>query len=267
MTQPHPWRRYVALGDSFTEGIGDPEPGSPGGYRGWADRVAETLATTADGEFSYANLAIRGRLLQQIVDEQIEPALALHPDLITISAGGNDVIRPGTDPDDIAARFEVGIRRLRADDATVAIFTGVDTNFTPVFRGIRGKVAIYNENLRVIAERYDCIVVDQWGLKAIQDPRMWAPDRLHLNPLGHHEIARRVLEALNVDNDLQPGEPEPLPRTSWRQARSEDLVWARVHLVPWVIRRITHRSSGDGIAPKRPTPEPVYVAKAAPRSQ
>jgi len=259
MSQPHPWRRYVALGDSFTEGIGDPEPDSPGGFRGWADRVAETLATSADGEFSYANLAIRGRLLQQILDEQVEPALALQPDLVTISAGGNDVIRPGTDPDDIAARFEVGIRQLRRDGATVVIFTGVDTSFTPVFRGIRGKVAIYNENLRVIADRHDCIVADQWGLKEIQDTRMWADDRLHPNALGHHEIARLVLRSLNVDNDLQPGAPEPLPPANWRQARAGDLVWARTHLVPWVVRRITHRSSGDGITPKRPTPEPVPI--------
>jgi lysophospholipase L1-like esterase len=261
MTQPHPWRRYVALGDSFTEGIGDPEPASPGGYRGWADRVAETLAVTAGGEFSYANLAIRGRLLQQILDEQVEPALELKPDLITISAGGNDVIRPGTDPDDIAARFEVGIRRLRRDDATVVIFTGVDTAFTPVFRSIRGKVAIYNENLRVIADRYDCVVADQWGLKEIQDTRLWSADRLHLNANGHHEVARLVLRSLNVDNDLQPGEPEPLPRTSWRQARSEDLIWARVHFMPWVLRRITHRSSGDNVLPKRPLAEPIFVPK------
>ena len=262
MTEAHPWRRYVALGDSFTEGIGDPEPASPGGYRGWADRVAETLASTTDADFSYANLAIRGRLLQQILDQQVEPALELRPDLITISAGGNDVIRPGTDPDALAARFEAGIRRLRSDDATVVIFTGVDTGFTPVFRGIRGKVAIYNENLRVIAERYDCLVADQWGLKAIQDARMWSADRLHLNPLGHHEVARMVLETLNVENDLQPGEPEPLPRSTWRAARAEDLVWARVHLVPWVIRRITHRSSGDGITAKRPIPEPVYASRS-----
>jgi lysophospholipase L1-like esterase len=261
MTQPHPWRRYVALGDSFTEGIGDPEPASPGGNRGWADRVAEVLAEGADGEFSYANLAIRGRLLRQILDEQVEPALELKPDLISISAGGNDVIRPGTDPDVLAARFEVGIRRLRQNDATVVIFTGVDTAFTPVFRGIRGKVAIYNENLRVIADRYDCVVADQWGLKEIQDTRLWSPDRLHLNSLGHHEVARMVLRALNVDNDLLPGEPEPLPLRSWRRARSEDLVWARVHLVPWVLRRITHRSSGDNITAKRPLAEPVYFAR------
>jgi lysophospholipase L1-like esterase len=257
----HPWRRYVALGDSFTEGIGDPEPLSPGGHRGWADRVAEVLSDTADGEFSYANLAIRGRLLQQILDEQVEPALELKPDLITISAGGNDIIRPGTDPDDIAARFESGIRRLTSDGATVVIFTGMDTGWSPVFRGIRGKVAIYNENLRVLADRYDLVVADQWGLKEIQDPRMWADDRLHPNSLGHHEIARMVLAALNVPNDLQRGEPEPLPARSWRQARAEDLVWARVHLVPWVIRRLTHRSSGDGVAPKRPVPERVAPSR------
>src|ERR1051325_10266666 len=110
----HPWSRYVAIGDSFTEGIGDPEPGSPGGHRGWADRVAEVLAARTD-DFAYANLAIRGRLLQQILDEQVDAALQLKPDLISVSAGGNDIIRPGTDPDDIADRFEAMIVRLRSD--------------------------------------------------------------------------------------------------------------------------------------------------------
>jgi lysophospholipase L1-like esterase len=252
MTERHPWRRYVALGDSFTEGIGDPEPASAGGYRGWADRVAEVLAAEAGDDFAYANLAIRGRLMRGILDEQVEPALALHPDLITISAGGNDIIRPGTDPDEIARRMDAGIERLRSDNATVVLFTGTDVGFSPVFRGIRGKVAIYNENLRTIAARHDCIVADQWGLSSIQDSRMWSPDRLHLNPLGHHEVARLVLQALDVENDLQPGVPEPLPQATWRQARSEDLVWARTHFVPWVVRRVTHRSSGDGISPKRP---------------
>lgn len=264
MTERHPWRRYVAIGDSFTEGIGDPEPASPGGYRGWADRVAEVLSAEAGDDFAYANLAIRGRLMQGILDEQVEPALALQPDLITISAGGNDIIRPGTDPDDIARRMDAGIERLRRDNATVVIFTGTDVAFSPVFRGIRGKVAIYNENLRTIAARHDCIVADQWGLSSIQDSRMWSPDRLHLNPLGHHEVARLVLQALNVENELQPGAPEPLPTATWRQARSEDLVWARTHFVPWVIRRVTHRSSGDGISPKRPDAVPMHVPGTAP---
>lgn len=254
----HPWSRYVAIGDSFTEGIGDPEPGSPGGHRGWADRVAEVLSSKTD-DFAYANLAVRGKLITQILQEQVESALALRPDLITVSAGGNDVIRPGTDPDQIAAVFDETVARLSSDGATVVVFTGVDVGFSPVFRSIRGKVAIYNENVRAIAARYDCIVADQWSLTEIQDQRMWAPDRLHLAPLGHHTVARMVLAALNVENALQPLEPEPLPAHTWRQARAEDLSWAREYLVPWVIRRIRHQSSGDHLLPKRPDATPFLV--------
>lgn len=251
MTQQHPWSRYVAIGDSFTEGIGDPEPQSPGGHRGWADRVAEALAERTD-DFAYANLAIRGRLLQQIADEQVDPALELKPDLISVSAGGNDIIRPGTDPDDVADRFESMIVRLRRDGATVVMFNGPDIGMTPVLRRVRGKVAIYNENLRAIAQRHDAIVADMWALRELQDPRMWAPDRLHFSPVGHHTIARMVLDSLGVENDMEPFRPEPLPRTSWRQARVDDVGWAREYLVPWVIRRVRHQSSGDDVVPKRP---------------
>lgn len=248
----HPWSRYVAIGDSFTEGIGDPEPRSPGGHRGWADRVAEVLSDqTAD--FAYANLAIRGRLLQQILDEQVDPALALRPDLITVSMGGNDVIRPGTDPDEIAARFDGGIEKLRRDGATVVMFNGPDIGMTPVLGRIRGKVAIYNENLRTIAQRHDAIVADMWSLRELTDPRMWAPDRLHFSPVGHQTIARMVLRALNVENDLEPFAAEPLPRQTWRQARIDDIGWAREYFGPWILRRMRHQSSGDGVEPKRPT--------------
>lgn len=251
MAQQHPWTRYVAIGDSFTEGIGDPEPQSPGGHRGWADRVAEVLSSQTD-DFAYANLAIRGRLLQQISDEQVDPALALSPDLITVSAGGNDIIRPGTDPDDVAQRFEDMVVRLRRDGATVVMFNGPDIGMTPVLRRVRGKVAIYNENLRAIAQRHDAIVADMWALRELADSRMWAPDRLHFSPIGHHTIARMVLDALNVENDLEPLKPEPMPQRSWRQARVEDAVWAREHFVPWVLRRVRGRSSGDEVQPKRP---------------
>jgi lysophospholipase L1-like esterase len=251
MTQQHPWSRYVAIGDSFTEGIGDPEPKSPGGFRGWADRVAEVLGEATD-DFAYANLAIRGRLLQQILDEQIEPALRLRPDLVTISAGGNDIIRPNTDPDDVAERLETGVARLRSDGATVVLFNGPDIGMTPVLGRVRGKVAIYNENLRAIAARHDLVVADMWALRELKDPRMWAPDRLHFSPIGPTTIARMVLDALGVENDLEPYSPEPLPARPWRQARVEDIGWAREYLVPWVIRRIRHQSSGDGISPKRP---------------
>ena len=258
----HPWRRMVSIGDSFTEGIGDPIPGTADGHRGWADRVAEVLAAQVD-DFAYANLAVRGKLITQIMADQVEPALALTPDLIPFSAGGNDVLRPNGDPDAVAQQFEDAVARLSSQGATLLVFTGVDTEFTPVFRGIRGRVAIYNENIRAIADRYDCIVADQWALKEVQDMRFFDDDRLHYNALGHHEIARMVLRALNVPNELQPMQPDPLPRLTWREARTNDLVWARTHFVPWVLRRLRHQSSGDNITAKRPEPLPVTVEAPA----
>lgn len=255
VTPLHPWRRYVALGDSFTEGVGDPEPTLPGGMRGWADRVAEVLSQGVP-DFAYANLAVRGKLIEQIMAEQIDAAVALRPDLVSISAGGNDVIRPGTDPDAIALRFDDAVGRLSTNGATVVIFTGVDVGFSPVFRGLRGKVAIYNENVRAIADKYDAVVADMWALKEVQDPRFWSADRLHLNAFGHHEVARVMLRALNVDAGLRPHAPGALPAIRWRQARAEDLVWAREHFVPWVLRRIRHVSSGDDMTAKRPEPAP-----------
>ncbi|WP_309129194.1 SGNH/GDSL hydrolase family protein [Microbacterium sp.] len=255
---PHPWRRFVALGDSFTEGIGDPDPAVPGRHRGWADRVAEVLAEDVD-DFAYANLAVRGKLIAQIVRDQVEPAVALNPDLISICAGGNDVIRPGTDPDDIATLLEDAVARLSSTGAAVVLFTGIDTGFTPVFRPFRGKVAIYNENVRAIAERHDCIVADQWSLKVVQDPRFFDDDRLHYNALGHHEVARMVLRALNVPNELQAMQPDPVPVRNWREARAGDIGWAREHLVPWVLRRLRHQSSGDNVQAKRPEPRPVRI--------
>lgn len=251
----HPWRRYVALGDSFTEGIGDLDPNSPGGYRGWADRVAEQLSHGLD-DFAYANLAIRGKLIAQIFDEQAAPALELKPDLISLCAGGNDVIRPGGDPDAIADKLDALVRVLATSGATLLLFTGPDIRDTPVLGGIRGKVAIYNENIRTIGARYDAVIADMWSLRELHQPQMWAPDRLHFSPLGHQTIAAMALEALNVPHDLQQTNPTEVEPKKWREARRSDLIWARTHLAPWVLRRIRHQSSGDGITPKRPLAAP-----------
>ncbi|MUK02952.1 SGNH/GDSL hydrolase family protein [Vibrio cholerae] len=255
-TEPHPWHRYVALGDSFTEGIGDPNPGSIGGNRGWADRVAEELAR-GQRDFAYANLAVRGRLLQQIIDQQVEPAVAMHPDLVTISAGGNDLLRPGGDPDLLAGKLDDVVGTLTATGATVVLFTGPDVRET-VLGTIRSKTAIYNENLRTVAARHDAVIADMWALRQLLNPQMWSTDRLHFSPLGHHTIAAMVLDTLAVRHTLEPLRPKDLPVRTWRAARAEDLVWAREYFVPWVLRRLRHQSSGDGITAKRLEAVPIF---------
>ncbi|WP_245580336.1 SGNH/GDSL hydrolase family protein [Arthrobacter castelli] len=264
-SRSHPWRRYVAVGDSFTEGIGDPDEQSPGGHRGWADRIAEELSR-GHQDFAYANLAIRGRVLQQIIDEQIEPALELKPDLVTISAGGNDILRPSSDPDALAEKLDGAVGRLSSEGATVVLFTGPDVGSPGVLSAVRGKTAIYNENIRTIATRHDAVIADMWALRELADPQMWAGDRLHFSPLGHHTIAIMALDSLAVVHSLHPQRPKPLPPKNWRAARAEDLVWAREFFLPWVIRRIRHQSSGDGVQPKRPQAGPIFGSGMPPGS-
>ncbi|GAB3459708.1 SGNH/GDSL hydrolase family protein [Streptomonospora sediminis] len=256
---------YVALGDSFTEGMDDPYPGTaetdPARFRGWADRLAEHLATTC-GEVRYANLAVRGRLIRQVVEQQVPRAVELRPDLVTLCAGGNDIIRPGGDPDLTARIFEAAVKQLAATGAHIVIFTGMDTGFQPVMRHLRGKIATYNMNLRAIADDHGCDVVDLWGMRVLQDRRAWSGDRLHLSPEGHRRIALRVCELLDACPTADWREPWPAeqPRP-WSAARQEDLHWAREFLVPWIGRRLTGRSSGDGRAAKRPELERLQPAR------
>jgi lysophospholipase L1-like esterase len=252
----HPWHRFVALGDSFTEGVGDPEPRSPGGLRGWADRVAEELSA-GHSDFAYANLAVRGMLLQQIIDRQLAPALALSPDLVAISGGGNDVIFRRGDPDKLADKMDQAVGVLAATGATVILYAGPDWGATPVFGKIRGRVAVYNENLHTIAARHHTLMVDLWVLPELQHAVMWDPDRLHLSPLGHHSVAVATLDTLGVQHSLEPLKPRPLPAQGWTHARAEDLVWTRQYFLPWVLRRLRPRPSAGLQAAKRPQPGPV----------
>lgn len=254
-----PWKRLVSLGDSFTAGLGDPEPRSPGGIRGWADRIAEELAA-AGGDFSYANLAVSGLVLQEIVDRQLGPAIALRPDLVTLSAGGNDLVFHRRDPDRLAEGLDAAVRSLAATGATVVIFTGPDWGNTPVFGRIRGKVAVFNENIRTIASRHHGVIADLWTMRELSDPRMWDPDRLHFSPLGHHTIAAMVLDSLHAPHSLQPMRPKPLPDPGWRQTRAGDLAWATHYLLPWMVQRVRpHGQNGQNgpAGPKRPEPGPV----------
>ncbi|MEV4312856.1 SGNH/GDSL hydrolase family protein [Actinocrispum sp. NPDC049592] len=245
-------KRLVSLGDSFTEGVGDDDPRFPNGVRGWADRVAEQLAAH-DPALLYANLAVRGKLMRQVLAEQVGPALALDPTLVTIYAGGNDLMRPSVNIDAMMADYEQAIDRFLTTGAHIVVFTGVDGVSDPVFRRMRGRVAIYNEHVRVMAARKGLTVVDLWAMRQLRDRRMWAPDRLHLNPLGHNEVAIELLDLLDIPHKLERTTLPPPPAKTPRESRAENLQWSREHAWPWIQRRIRGESSGDRITPKRPT--------------
>lgn len=255
-SSPTTWRRYVALGDSFTEGVGDPDSRRPNGLRGWADRVAEVLARSTD-DFRYANLAIRGRKLRAILEEQIEPALALEPDLVTSYAGANDILRPRVDIDDLASAYDAAVGRLVATGATVVLFTAFDPVGSAIYRPMRGRFALYTEAVREIADRHQTRLVDFWRMREYRDFGYWDTDRMHLGPAGHQRMAMAVLDVLGVTHDLEPLPPTAPPELSGRELRARNLAWARTYAAPWVHRRITGRSSGDGISPKRPGMAPI----------
>ncbi|ASU77324.1 SGNH hydrolase [Actinopolyspora erythraea] len=256
------WRTFVALGDSFTEGLNDPAPDGAT-FRGWADRLAARLAAERPG-LRYANIAVRGKLLDQILREQLPRAVEMRPDLAALSAGGNDILRPFGDPDELAGKFEKAVVELRSTGADVLIGTGFDTRRTPVMRLVRGKVGTYNSHLWAIAQRHGCYVVDLWSMRVLQDERAWSEDRLHLSEAGHHRVSLRAAEALGLPVSEDWRRPWPARRERpWSVRRGEDLRWIGEHLGPWFGRRLRGTSSGDGREPKRPSPRPLE--KASPR--
>lgn len=248
------WESWVALGDSFTEGVGDE---GPRGYVGWADRLATAMADYNPG-LRYANLALRGKMLAEIIEEQVPVAEKVRPQLVTLCGGGNDLITPGSDVDDVAALFESAVRRLRAAGCEVVLFTGPDPRVQPLLRRVRGKVAIYNGHLRAIAETHGAHVVDLWSMRPLHDRRSWCEDRLHFSSEGHRRIALRSAEVLGVPTSADWREPLPPEQPQgWLTMRQADIVWTTTHLLPWVRRQLTGESLGDGLAPKRPELGPV----------
>jgi len=246
---------FVALGDSFTEGLDDPAPG--GGFRGWADRFAGLLAADYPG-LRYANLALSGKVLRQVVAEQLPAAVAMSPSLVSIAAGGNDILRPGCDPDSLAELFDSAVARLRYEGCRVLMFTGFDPIGFPLIRLLRGRIAAYNMHLRAIADARGCDLVDLWSMRFLREPRAWSPDRLHLTAESHQRVALRACEVVGVPviHDWRVPLDAPAGAPAWAAARREDARWAKEHLVPWLNRRL-RGAAAEGRPPKRPELLPV----------
>lgn len=250
------WRSYVAVGDSFTEGMCDDEGTAPGEFRGWADRLAEALgnrAARAGQDFRYANLAVRGRLLNDIAGPQLDQGLTLQPELVSIVGGGNDMLRPRADVDALLAQLEAAVVRARSTGADVLMSTAADPVRSPLIRLTRGRCGIFTAGVWSIARKHGCFLIDLWSLPALQTWHAWADDRIHLTSAGHRAVMAAALSSLAVElpdaEEAVVAKDVPMTfveRLQW------NVRWGREYVRPWLRRRLARRSSGDGRKAKRP---------------
>ncbi len=234
--------RYAAVGDSFSEGLGDTLP--DGTERGWADLVAAGLAAGTGQTVEYANFAIRGRLLEPIVAEQLEAALSLSPPptLLSFNGGGNDMMRPGGDMNRLAELIERAAKRCTAAGVRMVILSGADpSDRLPFGAMIRRRGEALTTATADLADRYGLVFVDMFHDTEIRRAEYWGPDRLHLNTAGHRRVASLVLTALGHPTEAHVIDPGPLAR---RRALAEARYYGE-HVLPWVQRRLRGRSSGD----------------------
>jgi lysophospholipase L1-like esterase len=244
--------RYVAIGDSFTEGVGDELP--DGTARGWADLVAAGLA--AEGPIEYANLAIRGRLLEPIIREQLPAALGMSPPptLLSLNGGGNDMMRPGMATPRLVELTREAVRRCAEAGVRLVLLSGADPSDRLPFGAVmRRRGAVLTAAIAQMAEQQDIVFVDVFNDIEIRRAAYWSPDRLHLNAAGHQRVAGLVLTALGRPGAAHVVDPGPAEsRRVLAEAR-----YYREHVLPWLHRRVRGRSSGDGRTGKYETWTPV----------
>jgi lysophospholipase L1-like esterase len=255
------YRRFVALGDSTTEGLMDPYP--DGRFRGWADRLAERLAEL-EPDLLYANLAVRGKLAGQLRAEQLEPALALQPDLASVLVGINDVLCRDCDMAAVAAEIDATVGPLRDAGADVLLFTlPCPLRVNPLARLAAARLTRLNAAVREIAARRGALLVDLERIRVASDPRLWDLDRLHANAEGHRRMAAAAAHALDLP-DADESWSSDFPDVLGRRSAAAHLVWVSHYFTPWLVRRLRGRSSGDGRAAKRPLLEPVEARRLVP---
>ncbi|CAN5356974.1 SGNH/GDSL hydrolase family protein [soil metagenome] len=257
------YSRYVAIGDSQTEGLWDGDDNS--GLRGFADRLAEHLDSLYPG-LQYANLAVRGRTTRHVLDEQLPAALAMRPDLVTVCVGMNDVVRPGRWFDTALVELEILYTRLADSGATVVTTTFPDVaRILPVGRLLGARITQINAVITSAATTHGFGLVDLWGAPSMLDEGTWSIDRMHASPLGHQLFADAAAEALELPGSNHDWAlhcstaPRPGPAARMR-AQAQ---WTRNMLTPWIWRHLRGRSAFHGREAKRPVLSPVSGRRAS----
>jgi len=251
------YKRLIVCGDSYSEGMSDEIIN--GQYRGWADRIADVMAQE-EPEFTYLNLAVRGKLLKQVIDYQLPVAIGYvtGPDtLLSFHAGANDALRPSYKPEVAQALYAEGVRRAAATGATLMLFTVLERTGNSG-RGSdvwAARFSEFNKIVHSVGAEVGAIIIDANNNSFFNDNRFLAFDRLHLNTEGHNRVAQALLEKLGYRFDASWRIPlPPAPKPSWLSRRISSTIWFFSFGLPWIWRRLRGKSSGDGRSAKYPTP-------------
>lgn len=248
---------YVAIGDSLSEGLGDFAFLERRVNSGWTDRFATLLAREAEHEgrdFRYANLAIRGANIKAIMGGQLERALQLKPDLVTVMAGQNDFFCKSEDLPELERVFREGIQRLLDAGCQVIVSNTINPIHLIVFRRLARLAATITEMIERVARELDVPIHDVHRIESLSEIRYWAEDMVHFSGPGHIKVANKAADILQLRYRLSEFDDCEI----WipRRGLIGTSRWIVLHVIPFMVRRMRGVTAGDGLEPKLPELNP-----------
>jgi lysophospholipase L1-like esterase len=244
---------YVALGDSLSEGLGDTGFAENRIHCGWTDRLASLLSLQAMSQgriFKYSNLAIRGSKISDIMGAQLEAALLLKPDLVSIMAGQNDFVSGANNLDSLEQQLRDGITRLKSAGCQVVISNTINPVHISVFR----VVSVLASRMTVMIERVACDLevplLDVHRIPELSSIKYWAEDMVHFSNHGHIRVANQAAKLLELSFKIDELDEKDIESPNRNFVATTQ--WIAVHVLPFFWRRIRRVSSGVGISPKLP---------------
>lgn len=246
-----PYRSYIAIGDSLSEGLGDFTFNQNRHHNGWTDRLAGILAREAQDsnyDFHFANLALRGTKLETIMSQQVAKALQLQPDLVSVMAGSNDLLSKEDSLPRLRASYRDGLQQLLAGGCDVVVANTINPLHLRVFKPLRYRAERFSEMIGDVAGEFAIPVIDVFGIQDFEQLLYWAEDMVHFSGHGHIAVANQAAKLLDLNyryQQINTADFAPVTRSVF-----ETLAWVGRDVIPFLQRKLKGVTSGDGMHPK-----------------
>ncbi|WP_374212055.1 SGNH/GDSL hydrolase family protein [Streptomyces sp. C10-9-1] len=231
--------RFAALGDSLTEGVGDPVGDA---WRGWAALLADGLGHR-ERPAVFRNLAVGGALSSDVADTQLPRALAFRPDLASVVVGVNDTLRRTFDTTALARRLDEVLAALDAGGTVLLTACLPDPGSmlalpSPLARPLARRQRAVNAVVHSLSERYGAVHLHAAEASWVADRALWSADRLHPGERGHRMLARSFHRQLAARGLALGPEPSTAPDGPG-PTRAQAAAWLATAGTGWIARRCT----------------------------